>query len=725
MIGLGPNIGSSIFLLIGLATEVVGPALLVTFLLNFIVTMFTALAYAELSSAFPETGGGYLWIKEGLFEPLGFLGGWMSWIGHCIACSVYAIGFGTGVTLLLDQYNIVIPGVPMDLVSTAFTVGIAALFCLLNIRGVKGAGKSEILVSSFLVGIIVLFCLFCIAYIFGSPDAAGASGFGPVFVPFGYLSIATSMGFTFMIFEGYEVVAQTGEEAKNPERTVPKAMFLCITISAVLFITVAAVTFATIGWEAAALGGDHALNIAADRAIPFVGGALMSVGMIIGSVAAVNSIVFSTSRVSFAMGRDGNLPTVFGKLHPEKHTPVMAILISGLIIITMAVSFDIGKVAAVADVLILLLFVLVNLSAISLRKKRPDAKRSFTTPFFPAIPIVGVVTTTFLAILLFELDMLAWYIALAVIFAGLLIHYFAKGRAEIEHFSPPALPSLSDEAKARYRVLVPIDDPKNEGLVDMAVMLAAKNEGEIVLITVAEVPHAVPLSAVDMKLVEERAHTVKKAQEYSELRGIKARAIVSVSHDVVATVIDTAKEQAVNVIIVGWKGYTHTQKRVLGRKLDDIVRQTPCDIMVLKAETKLRPEKIMILSGGLWHVSKATEVAADIAQVNGSRVTILNVIINERYLVKASEYSKRLRKIVEMRKVPVIIKDIRPESFVGGVVAESLETDLLVIGSSAAKRWDQFAFGAIQDTIAKNARSPVLVYKRVAPGTPDAPDDKD
>ena len=725
MIGIGPNIGSSIFLLIGLATEIVGPALLITFLLNFIVTIFTALAYAELSSAFPETGGGYLWIKEGLFEPLGFQGGWMSWIGHCIACSVYAIGFGTGVSLLLDQYNIVIPGVPMEWVSTAFTVGIAVLFCLLNIRGVKGAGKSEILVSSFLLGIIVLFCLFCIAYVFGSPDAAGASGFGPVFVPFGYLSIATSMGFTFMIFEGYEVVAQTGEEAKDPERTVPKAMFLCITISAVLFITVAAVTFATIGWEAAAVGGDHALNIAADRTIPFMGGALMSVGMIIGSVAAVNSIVFSTSRVSFAMGRDGNLPTVFGKLHPETHTPVIAILISGIIIIVMAVSFDISKVATVADVLILLLFVLVNLSAISLRKKRPDAKRSFITPFFPWIPIIGVVTTTFLAILLFELDMMAWYIALAVIFAGLLVHYFAKGRAEIEHFAPAALPELSDEAKARYRVLVPIDDPKNEGLVDMAVMLAAKNQGEIVLITVAEVPHAVPLSAVDMKLVEDRAHTVKKAQEYSELRGIKARAIVSVSHDVVATVIDTAKEQAINVIIVGWKGYTHTQKRVLGRKLDDIVRQTPCDIMVLKTETKLRPEKIMILSGGLWHVSKATEVAADIAQVNSSRVTILNVIINERYLVKASDYSKRLRKIVEMRKVPVIIKDIRPESFVGGVVAESLETDLLVIGSSAAKRWDQFAFGAIQDTIAKNARSPVLVYKRVAPGTPDAPDDKD
>ena len=187
------------------------------------------------------------------------------------------------------------------------------------------------------------------------------------------------------------------------------------------------------------------------------------------------------------------------------------------------------------------------------------------------------------------------------------------------------------------------------------------------------------------------------------------------SHDVVATVIDTAKEQAVNVIIVGWKGYTHTQKRVLGRKLDDIVRQTPCDIMVLKTETKLRPKNIMILSGGLWHVSKATEVAADIAQVNGSRVTILNVIINERYLVKASDYSKRLRKIVEMRKVPVIIRIfarvVRGRS--GGGVAGDRPPGHRFLGREAL---GPVRLRGHPGHHRQERRSPVLVYKRVAPG---------
>jgi amino acid transporter/nucleotide-binding universal stress UspA family protein len=718
MIGLGPNIGSTIFLLIGTATGIAGPAIILAFVLNFFVTLTTAASYAELSSAFPETGGGYLWIKEGLFPPFGFLGGWMSWVGHCVACAVYALGFGLGIELLMSQYGLDLFGLDPSIVQKGSAVIIAIVFCYMNYRGVKGAGRSEILVSTFLIGIIVLYCAFAVAALFGTSDVAG--GFTP-FIPNGYLSIATSMAFTFMIFEGYEVVAQTGEEAKDPHRTVPRAMYLCIIISTTLFLAVAVLTIAVMGWEAVAAGGEHALAQTASRIVPFLGAGLISIGMVVGSVAAVNSIIFSTSRVSFSMGRDGNLPASFGRLHPQNHTPVVAIVASGAIIIVMMVFLDINRVAAFADVLILLLFILVNISALRLRIKRPEAFKDYLTPLFPLLPLVAIAAKMFIAISMFAYDVIAWYLALAVIFAGLLVHYFVKAREEIEHFRPPVPSALSEEAKARYRVLIPVDDPKNEGIIDIAVTLAAKYDGEILLTTVVEVPASVPLSAVEKKRVEERKKVLEKLREYSEMRGIKTRAIVLVSHDVVASIIDTAKEHHVNAIIVGWKGYTNTQKRVLGRKLDDIVRQTPCDIMVLKADGKLRLDKIMILSGGLWHVSKATEVAADIAQMNDSRVTILNVIINERYLVRASEYSKRLKLIVESRQVPVIIKEIRPESLIGGVVAESLETNLLVIGSSAAKRWDQFAFGAIQDVIAKNAKCPVLVYKRVAPGTPDAP----
>jgi amino acid transporter/nucleotide-binding universal stress UspA family protein len=723
MIGIGPNIGSSIFILIGFAVGIAGPAIIVAFVLNFFVTLLTAVSYAELSSAFPETGGGYRWIKEGLFPPFGFLGGWMSWVGHCIACAVYALGFGWGVSALLSQYNVPLFGLSPDDIAKLFAALIAAFFIYLNYRGVKGAGRSEIIVSFFLIGIIAIYILFCALAIFSGGTVSNA--FEPFFPPMAIMSIATSMGFTFMIFEGYEVVAQTGEEAKNPEKTIPRAMFLCIIISAVIFILVAIVTIAVLGWkpisDLTTMGnGQDALVVASQKVVPVLGGALISIGIIVGSIAAVNSIVFSSSRVSFAMGRDGNLPTVFGRLHPKNQTPSAALLISGAIIVSACVLLPLNQVAAAADILILLLFTFVNVAALSLRRKRPDVKRHFVTPFFPYVPLAGIASKLFLAVMLFNYEPLAWYFAFAVIFIGLFIHYFVRGRKEIEKVEIPIRAPLTREELAKYRVLIPIDDPKNMPIIDLGCLLASRHNGELLLTSVIEVPTSVPIDAVDKETIDQRKKMLDKLKTYAELRGVGTRALVSVSHEVVTAVVDTAKEEAANVILVGWKGYTRTKKRILGRKMDALLRQTPCDVIVLKAEERIRPDNILVLSGGLWHVSKATEVAADIAVAEKSRVTILNVVVNEKYLTKAREYSKRLKEIVESAGAPVITKEIRPETIIGGVVAESMDYDLLIIGASAAKRWEKFAFGPIQDKIAQTARCPVLVYKRVV-GTEMAP----
>ena len=711
MIGIGPNIGSTIFILIGTGTSIAGPAIILAFVLNFFVTLTTAFSYAELASAFPETGGGYLWIKEGLFPPFGFLGGWMSWVGHCIACSVYALGFGTGIVYVFSTYHIDFFGLDLNTIRILSSVLIALLFIYLNYRGVKGAGRSEIIVSIILIGVITTFILFALGAMMTNPDTS--KNFAD-FMPNGALSVLTSMAFTFMVFEGYEVVAQTGEEAKNPEKTVPRAMFLCIAISTFLFIAVAITAIGASGWDAIAGWRENAIIFSAESVIPFFGGGLIAFGVLVGSVAAVNSIVFSVSRVSFAMGRDGNLPSTFGKLHPKNHTPTTALFVSGAIIIAMCIFLPMDSVAAVADILILLLFMLVNMAAISLRYKEPDVKRYFLTPLFPIFPIIGIILKLILAASLFNYEPSAWYMALMVILLGLMLHYFAKGRKEIEQVVVEERIPMSAEELKRFRVLLPIDEHTNETKVDLACLLAAEKNGELMLINVVEIPSAVPISDVNPKLVEERKKMVERYKKQAELNGIKTRAIVTVSHDVVTALVDTAKEEHVNTILVGWKGYTNTQKRILGKKLDLLLRLTPCDVLLLKSDEKFRPERILILSGGLWHVSRATEVAAMIAKKYNSRVTILNVIAEEKYIDVARKYSDRLTDILEKDNIPVVVKEVRPETVIGGVISESIDYDLLVMGSSAVSRVHHSDFGIVQDRIVKSAKCPVLIYKRVA-----------
>src|SRR5213592_1768235 len=159
MIGLGPTIGTTIFLLVGPGFAITGPSLVLAFGLNFVVTMFTAMAYMELGSAFPETGGGYLWIRRSMRDPWGFLGGWMSWFGHCIVASFYIYGFGLGIVValkaLLNVPSLALVGFDESALTKLFAVVAAGLFIALNYRGTKQTGRSETAVTIVLVAVVV------------------------------------------------------------------------------------------------------------------------------------------------------------------------------------------------------------------------------------------------------------------------------------------------------------------------------------------------------------------------------------------------------------------------------------------------------------------------------------------------------------------------------------------------------------------------------------------
>src|SRR2546425_13033975 len=145
MIGLGPTVGTTIFLLVGPGLALVGPALIVVFLLNFGVTLFTAMAYIELGSAFPETGGGYLWVKTAMKGPYGFIGGWISWFGHCIVGAFYTVSFGYFAVYFLAQ-----PGGPLagmglgaqSLLIKGPSLVVLAVFVAVNYRGAPATGRA-------------------------------------------------------------------------------------------------------------------------------------------------------------------------------------------------------------------------------------------------------------------------------------------------------------------------------------------------------------------------------------------------------------------------------------------------------------------------------------------------------------------------------------------------------------------------------------------------------
>ena len=372
MIGVASMIGGAIFVLVGPGMAQAGAALMIAFLLNGVITVFTALTYAELVSAFPATGGGYKWVREGLPRPNAYLSGWMAWFGHTIAGSLYAVAFGSFFAHLLITSGIIgdDTGIPVDKI---FAIIAIIIFTFVNVRGSSDTGKVGNAITFTQLAIIGILIAAAIgAMMFANPNWSDNYR---DFLPSGVAGLALAMGLTFIAFEGYEIISQAGDEIKNPRKNIPRAIMISLGIVVSVYIVF---TFVFIGglnesvigmpaWEFIGSFGELGIIEAADQFLPF-GALIVLAGGLVSTLSALNATTFAASRVSFAMGTQYNLPFVFSKIHPKYRTPFVATIVSGIIMLILAVSMDLTAIAFAASVMFLFLFTQVNLASITIRR---------------------------------------------------------------------------------------------------------------------------------------------------------------------------------------------------------------------------------------------------------------------------------------------------------------------------------------------------------------------
>ncbi len=718
MIGLGPTLGSTIFLLVGFGLEIAGPGLVLVFVLNFIVTVFTAMAYAELSSAFPDTGGGYLWVKEGMPQPIGFLAGWMSWFGHCIVTSFYVFGFGKGVMWILEANEIAIP-FDADLLVKSLAVAVCLVFILINYRGTKETGKSSIYITLVLIVIISIFIISGIIYIILNPGAHGGDVTSVVSnpIPNGWGSILIAMGFTFIVFEGYEIISQCGEECIDPLKNVPKASWLCIIISTIIFVLVAAVCTGVIDWTTIGhtVAGDDVVAHVADITIPKYGILLVATGVILGTLAAINSTLFSSSRVSYAMGRDGALPDAFGTLSKKKNTPHVAIFTSGAIVIMMTLFLPIEDIAASADIMFLLLFFFVNLAAITLRYKRPDIKRHYMMPFFPWVPIIGIGTKFVLAIGLWWEFPMAWVIAVVWIEIGLMAFYLYGGKEKIEKTDHPdeVAERASKKKGKKYKILVPVTSDEQRSLVKFAALVARVENAEIYLVKVIEQAKGEPVDSMAYKELAPHIKVVDKLKKILDREQIKCHSKVLISRLASDAILDLINEEKIDLTIIGWRGQTKPGQ-IFGHNIDEMVQKANSDVIVFKSkEMSKEVKKILVVSTPEWHSSYATNYSILIAKQDYSHITIFSASATEAKRIEEDKYADKLTQLCHIHDVEYTKKVIMVDNIEDAIVKEAADHDLVVFG--AAEEWTlkKYAFGSMQDRMAKSIQKPILMVRKI------------
>jgi amino acid transporter len=563
MVGIAAMIGGSIFVLTGPAIGLAGSAVIIAFIMNAMITLFTAMAYAELGSAMPEAGGGYLWVREGLPRPNAFISGWMAWFAHIVAGSLYAVSFASFLNGLLMQLNLfkdvgsegtllILGIIPLDKVIAIASV---AAFTYVNFKGTSETGKTGDIVTVIQLGLI--FALIGAGLWTMHANPGWRINFSD-FMPMGIAGVVAAMGLTFIAFEGYEVIVQTGEEVKNPKRNIPRAIFISLSAVVVLYCLIAFVSVGAIfpeggitSWKFIGEQGELGISAAAELIIPY-GAFIVLGGGMISTLAALNATTFSSARVAFAMGRHYNLPHKFSAIHPKNKTPYIAILLSGLIMAVMASGLPLDQIAIAAGVIFLLLFTQVNLAAINIRRIYGDKlDYGFKTPFFPVIPIIGIFLKIGLAIYLLVTEPLSWVITIVWVAIGFAVYRVYIFRKELEHYAPTVTSEGALERKD-FRILILYTPENPDRLIKFAIRVAKENNGEVDVLRVITVPEQTPLSA-GIAFADSAKRAYKPLEETLDKEGITNHYLARISHDATEAILATIEEQHIDLFLADFE----------------------------------------------------------------------------------------------------------------------------------------------------------------------------
>ena len=742
MIGVGAMIGAGIFVLTGIAAGTAGPALILAFALNGVITVLTAMVYAELGSAIPEAGGGYLWVKEGLPGPNGFLAGWMSWFAHAVAGSLYGVGFGGFIyellrILFLDPEKAHAEGVGVflsgpimlpfglelteaALVQKVFAVLVILLFLYINYRGTSETGAVGNIVTVLKVVIILIFIVSGLLVISGNP--INFEKFNN-FAPEGIIGIVSAMGLTFIAFEGYEIIVQAGEEVRDPRKNIPRAVFLSLAIVVPIYMLVA---FVIIGAVEAPEGvfiyewlgdlGEIGIARAAAQFMPF-GTFLIMVGGLLSTMSALNATTFSSTRVSFAMGRDKALPDGFAKVSSKTRTPHIALGWSGLLILFAAIALPVEDVAASADIMFILLFLQVNLAVITIRSKYgKNLRYGYLLPFFPILPLIAIGMQFLLVLSLFNVSPIAWVFAIVWMAAGFSIYFFyVRPRQERAQRTPVVQQTelMTPTADAPYRVLVPVSNPDSlSTLLPPAIHAASLHQGKVTLLHIITVPAPAPLSS-GYQYLESSESLREQAVAMVRDEEVAVDYIVRVARRVAPAIIDTVDEQRADLVVIGWGGDKNQHETIaLGPHIEQILNQVNCDVMMIQPGDTHGARRILIPIADPRQVSYSLQLIQLFSGSSELELDLLHIFSLGTPAAERERFQRTLQRQIESIKLDGARVNLLIEQSADRIetlVQASRNYDYLVLGASRDPRLRQRLFGNTTMIVAQTTKTPVLL----------------
>jgi basic amino acid/polyamine antiporter, APA family len=357
-LGIGGTVGGGMYVLVGTAAGEAGPASLVAFALAFGASLVIALPWGELACRYPLAGGGYAAVRAVLGPRWGFAAGWAYWGAYVFISGYVTLGFG--------GYLEALSGLPR----LAGALGLIGLCLLVNLLGVRVTGRVQ-------VGIVAVALAGLLGFSLWGLTDVEAARFAP-FAPGGAQGVLLASLLAFLAFGGFDMVAAAGEEVARPESNLPRAILITLVAVLGLYLLVCVVAVGSLG--AGPLGRSSAPL--ADSAERF-GGAeargLVVVTALLTTAATANAVLVVTSRIAFAMARDGLMPGALAMVDERSGAPRASVAVNATLLGAVALAGSVAFAARTGGFLYVLHFA-VPLAALVVVRRRGGSRPAFETP---------------------------------------------------------------------------------------------------------------------------------------------------------------------------------------------------------------------------------------------------------------------------------------------------------------------------------------------------------
>lgn len=400
-LGIGSVIGTGIFVLTGIGAALyAGPGISLSFVLASIACAFAGLAYAEYASMVPVAGSAYAYTYASLGEFLAFIVGWNLILEYTVTCSTVAAGWSGYVVGLLASGGIELPVAFTKVPEEGGIINVPAIvitmfLCILLVRGTK----ETVMVNRILV--FVKLAVIAIFFILAVPNV-DPMNWEP-FLPYGAQGISAGAAIVFFAYIGFDAVATSAEEAKNPDRDLPIGILGSLGVCAVLYFFVALVLTGIVPYSDLNTPEPVAYAL---RVIGYpIGSAIVAVGAICGITTVLLVLLYGQARIFFALSRDGMIPAGICKIHKLYRTPYL-VTIGGCILVSIIAGFaPIHLIAEMANIGTLSAFFIAGFGVLYLRITRPEVPRGFKCP---AIYFVSPMAMICCGYLMYNLPIHTW-----------------------------------------------------------------------------------------------------------------------------------------------------------------------------------------------------------------------------------------------------------------------------------------------------------------------------